>query len=97
MNTPRRYTRTMQEAFGPYTSRHIHVEPPRSSLRAWAAYLAILAIALACAVLTGCSDAKADGEHTWPKSEVRKTTPDEHGVVCYQYVHGYTISCVKVK
>jgi hypothetical protein len=56
MNT-RRYPRTLQQAFGPHTSRELYTEPPRSSLRAWAAYLAILAIALVCAVLTGCSPA----------------------------------------
>lgn len=51
METPRRYPRTLQEAFGPHTSRHLHIEQPRSSLRSWAIYLAVLAIALACAVL----------------------------------------------
>jgi hypothetical protein len=54
MESPRRYPRTLQEAFGPHTSRHVHVDAPRASLRAWAAYLAIVAIALACAALTGC-------------------------------------------
>lgn len=53
MNT-RRYPRTLEQAFGPYTSRHVHVDAPRASLRAWAAYLLVLTVAVVCAGLSGC-------------------------------------------
>lgn len=95
MESPRRYPRTLQEAFGPHTSRDLHTKPPRASLRAWAMYLAVLAIALACAALTGCGNAQADGLINY------KSAPDEYGVVCYRIVdtsiNARGVSCVKVK
>lgn len=95
MDTPRRYPRTLQEAFGPHTSRHVHVEAPRASLRAWAVYLAAVAIALACAALAGCNKQPLE----MPFTGITKTQPDEHGVVCYRDMgeHEHAISCVKVR
>ena len=94
MNT-RRYPRTMQEAFGPYTSRHVHVDAPRSSLRAWAVYLAVLALAIAGAMLAGCTKAEAASEVSIITTG--HTQPDEYGVVCYRAWQTNGISCVKVK
>jgi hypothetical protein len=95
MESPRRYPRTLEQAFGPYTSRHVHVDAPRSSLRAWAVYLLILALAIVGAMLTGCGRrVDADAGIGW--SGVGKTNPDEHGVVCYS-MNGQVLSCVKVK
>jgi hypothetical protein len=95
MNT-RRYPRTLEQAFGPYTSRHVHVDAPRASLRAWAAYLLIVALAIAAAMLAGCT--RVEATPTIGPDRLLKTEPDEHGVVCYQWDHGNAhISCVKVK
>lgn len=49
MNT-RRYPRTLNEAFGPYTSSHIEEKPTGYSLAWW---LAVCACAVACAVVIG--------------------------------------------
>jgi hypothetical protein len=102
MESPRRYPRTLEQAFGPYTSRHVHVDAPRSSLRAWAMYLLILALAIVGAMLTGCTKAEAAGHsrESWlPQTlawgTIDRTTPDDYGVVCYTY--GSRFSCVKVK
>jgi hypothetical protein len=97
MESPRRYPRTLQEAFGPHTSRDLHTKPPRASLRAWAAYLLILAIALVCAALSGCTRLQETPAGFKPVDpSVPHTGPDEFGVVCYAY--GYqTLSCIKVK
>jgi hypothetical protein len=102
MESSRKYPRSLEQAFGPYTARRIDVEPPRSSLRAWAVYLAILALAIAGAMLAGCTQVKA-AEHspeswlpqtlTW--GFIYRTAPDDYGVVCYVY-QGKP-SCVKVK
>lgn len=52
MNT-RRYPRTMQEAFGPHTSRQIHEPTPRTPLHEKALYavalIAVLVVLGACA------------------------------------------------
>lgn len=96
MESPRRYPRTLQEAFGPHTSRHVHVEAPRASLRAWAMYLAIVAIALACAVLAGCTKVEAKETFGPDIGQIDKTPVDEYGVVCYRG-RGASLSCVKVR
>jgi hypothetical protein len=96
MESPRRYPRTLQEAFGPHTSRHVHVDAPRASLRAWAVYLAVLALAITGAMLAGCTRAEAKQGFGDSWGLVDKTSVDEHGVVCYSK-NGQTLSCVKVK
>lgn len=99
MESPRRYPRSLEQAFGPYTSRHIHVDAPRAGWRAWAAYLLVVAIALACAVLAGCTKAEAavpDGMMGLSWGGIGRTAPDDYGVVCYSK-NGQTLSCVKVK
>lgn len=46
MNSPRRYPRTLQEAFGPHTSRGIHTAPePGCKLARWL-YAAMLIVAI---------------------------------------------------
>jgi hypothetical protein len=95
MESPRRYPRTLQEAFGPHTSRDLHTKPPRASLRAWAAYLLILAIALVCAALSGCT--KVEASTGLDPVTVYKSQPDEYGVVCYRLWETNGVSCVKVK
>lgn len=47
--TARRHPRTLQEAFGPYTSRHISTEGPKPSGYSVGWWLMITAIALASA------------------------------------------------
>lgn len=96
----RKYPRSLEQAFGPYTSRHIHVDAPRAGWRAWAAYLMVVVIALVCAALTGCTKAEAavpDGlmGRTW--EGFRRTTPDDYGIVCYTRDLNQTLSCVKVR
>jgi hypothetical protein len=47
-NTTRRHPRTLQEAFGPYTSHEIHQKPERRGEKLYGVMLAIVgAIALA--------------------------------------------------
>jgi hypothetical protein len=100
MESSRKYPRSLEQAFGPYTARRIDVEPPRSSLRAWAVYLAILALAIAGAMLAGCTKVEAavpDGMmgETW--RGISRTTPDDYGVICYRSNASRYLSCVKVK
>jgi len=98
MESSRKYPRSLEQAFGPYTARRIDVEPPRSSLRAWAVYLAIFALAIAGAMLAGCGVREDVLSPAPPMKGVRSFGPDEHGVVCYQpFYNGASISCVKVK
>lgn len=50
MNT-RRYPRTLQEAFGPYTSNHIF-EEPKTSLAQWVIYgVSVVAVVVIAWVL----------------------------------------------
>lgn len=47
----RRFPRTMQEAFGPYTSNVIHTRAPRSSWLSIAISVVAVLVLVACAVL----------------------------------------------
>lgn len=45
-DTTKRFKRTLSEAFGPYTSRHIEEATPGACAHKWALYLMILGAAL---------------------------------------------------
>lgn len=94
--TDKKHPRTLQEAFGPYTSHHIVGGIPKSSRATRWAYFTLLVAVLSFAVLmAGC--AKKPGQ---PQAEqgIAGTAPDEHGVVCYSFTHRYdALACVKVR
>ncbi len=51
MDTERRYPRTLEQAFGPYTSRSLHVEMPRNSRAVKTLYAVLLILAIGGCVL----------------------------------------------
>lgn len=101
-DTVKRFPRTLEEAFGPYTARQIHEDQPRGFSPAWwASMVAVSVVSVVVITLTGCGEAKAPytpRDTTIRADRILTWGPDEHGVVCYAYYSGQdSLSCVKVK
>lgn len=92
MNT-RRFPRTLQEAFGPHTSRRIDEPRPRTPRHEKVLYAVALIAVLVVVGLSGCSGDTVEKVI----DELTVYGPDQHGVVCYRKRMYEGISCVKVR